>query len=143
MNGAVAAAALAAQWFGGAETGTPVAESMTVSAKRSPVLRFWLILLLAAAGGFVSLSYEIFFFRTVSYASGSSATAFAVTLSAFLVGIASGSRQAGEQCRTATQAETMRRLVDTLLMACVLGVLFLPLLDHLPGSTLASWAWPC
>ena len=25
----------------------------------------------------------------------------------------------------------MRRLVDTLLMACVLGVLFLPLLDHL------------
>ena len=131
MNGAVAAAALAAQWFGGAETGTPVAESMTVSAKRSPVLRFWPILLLAAAGGFVSLSYEIFFFRTVSYASGSSATAFAVTLSAFLVGIASGSRQAGEQCRTATQAETMRRLVDTLLMACVLGVLFLPLLDHL------------
>jgi spermidine synthase len=131
MNGAVAAAALAAQWFGGAETGTPLAESMTVSAKRSPVLRFWLILLLAAAGGFVSLSYEIFFFRTVSYASGSSATAFAVTLSAFLVGIASGSRQAGEQCRTATRAETMRRLVDTLLMACVLGVLFLPLLDQL------------
>jgi spermidine synthase len=129
MNGAVAAAALAAQWLGGADTG--LAGSMAVSANRSPVLRFWPILLLAAAGGFVSLSYEIFFFRTVSYASGSSATAFAVTLSAFLVGIASGSRQAGEQCRTATQAETIRRLVDTLLMACLLGVLFLPLLEHL------------
>ena len=35
---------------------------------------------LAALGAFVSLSYEIFFFRTISYASGSSATAFAGTL---------------------------------------------------------------
>ena len=60
--------------------------------KRSRALGLPTALALAAAGGFVSLSYEIFFFRTVSYASGSSATAFAVTLSAFLVGIASGSR---------------------------------------------------
>jgi len=54
------------------------------------------VLMLAVAGGFVSLSYEIFFFRTVSYATASSATAFAAILSAFLVGLASGARQAGE-----------------------------------------------
>ena len=45
-------------------------------------------LLLASAGGFVSLSYEIFFFRTVAYLDGSSATAFALTLAAFLIGLA-------------------------------------------------------
>ena len=56
------------------------------------------LLSLAAAGGFVALSYEIFFFRTVSYATGSSSSAFAATLSAFLIGLASGSRQAGENC---------------------------------------------
>src|SRR5262249_40652726 len=50
---------------------------------------------LAALGGFVSLSYEIFFFRTMSYASGSSATAFAGTLGTFLVGIVSGSVNGG------------------------------------------------
>ena len=102
-----------------------------MSTARSPALGLGPVLMLAAAGGFVSLSYEIFFFRTVSYASGSSATAFAVILSAFLVGIASGSQQAAEQCKTATHAETIRRLIDTLLMACLLGILFLPLLDHL------------
>ena len=131
MNGAVAVTALVAQRFGRPEDETVVSEAAAASPARSPVLGLAAVLVLAAAGGFVSLSYEIFFFRTVSYASGSSATAFAVTLSAFLIGIASGSRQAGEQCRTATQAETMRRLVDTLLMACLLGFLFLPLLDHL------------
>jgi spermidine synthase len=131
MNAAVAMAALAAQRFGGAEPEAVVPEVAAISPARSPALGLGPVLTLAAAGGFVSLSYEIFFFRTVSYASGSSATAFAVTLSAFLVGIASGSRQAAEQCKTATHAETMRRLIDTLLMACLLGILFLPLLDHL------------
>ena len=58
-----------------------------------------LALLLAALGGFISLSYEIFLFRTVSYASGSSATAFAVTLACFLTGIAGGSRQCGKNLR--------------------------------------------
>jgi len=131
MNVAVALAALVALRFGGAEAKAVEREIAAMSPARSPALGLGTVLALAAAGGFVSLSYEIFFFRTVSYASGSSATTFAVTLSAFLVGIASGSRQAAEQCKTATHTETMRRLIDTLLIACLLGILFLPLLDHL------------
>jgi spermidine synthase/predicted MFS family arabinose efflux permease len=131
MNGAVALGALAAQRFGHPDAELPLPGTATVSRERSPALRQGAVLALAAAGGFVSLSYEIFFFRTVSYASGSSSTAFAVTLSAFLVGIASGSRQAGEHCERATQAEMMRRLVNALLMASAVGMLFLPLLDHL------------
>ena len=129
MNGAVALAALATHWFGSPHSTSPTADAAPAT-DAAPALGFCLVLALAAAGGFVSLSYEIFFFRTISYASGSSATAFAVTLSVFLIGIASGSRQAGEDCRTATRDQTMRRLIDALLIACILGGLFLPLLDH-------------
>ena len=129
MNFAVAAGAMAAQRYGG----LPAAprRAVTVARNRKPVLALAPVMLLAAAGGFVSLSYEIFFFRTISYGSGSSAPAFALTLSAFLVGIASGSRRAGELCKTATQTQTLRRLADALLLASLIGLVFLPLLDHL------------
>jgi len=129
MNFAVAAGALAAQHYGGS-LAVP-RRAAAVTRNRKPVLALAPVMLLAAAGGFVSLSYEIFFFRTISYASGSSAPAFAVTLSAFLVGIASGSRRAGELCKTATQTQTMRRLADALLLASLIGLVFLPVLDHL------------
>jgi spermidine synthase len=130
MNAAVAVGALAAQWSGSGSQFEPQ-NSPAMPAERAPVLAFGPVLLLAAAGGFVSLSYEIFFFRTVSYATASSAPAFAVTLSAFLVGIASGSRRAGELCKTASQTETMRQLANALLMASLLGLFFLPALDQL------------
>jgi len=100
-------------------------------ARRKPLIEFAPMLAVAAAGGFVSLSYEIFFFRTVSYASGSSATAFAATLSAFLVGLASGARQAGEDCATHSREEAMRRALRSVMSASLLGLAFLPLLDHL------------
>jgi spermidine synthase len=131
MNCAVAAGALIVHW-----RDRPAAEAARMDAPvpslpRKGVLGFGSVLLLAAAGGFVSLSYEIFFFRTVSYASGSSATAFAATLSAFLVGLASGSRQAGSHCETLSRAQAMRRAVRGLVAATLLGAMFLPLLDHL------------
>ena len=85
-------------------------------------------LLLAALGGFISLSYEIFLFRTVSYASGSSATAFAVTLACFLVGIAGGSRRAGQMCVEFQPADAMRKAADELVLANLTGLLFLPLM---------------
>ncbi|MDR3412756.1 MAG: methyltransferase domain-containing protein [Formivibrio sp.] len=96
----------------------------------SPVLGFGTVLALAFAGGFISLSYEIFFFRTVSFATGSSALAFAVTLGAFLVGLASGSREAGEWCEAAGE-NGRRGLVEGLILANLLGSLFLPIVGHL------------
>ena len=130
MNAAVAVGALAAQWSGSGSRLEP-RDSTTVPPGHRPVLALGPVLLLAAAGGFVSLSYEIFFFRTISYATGSSAPAFAVTLSAFLVGIASGSRRAGEFCKSASQTDTMRGLAKALLMASLLGLFFLPALSHM------------
>src|SRR5262249_10261357 len=97
-NGAVAVGALVAHWRDNQNAGIARSEAPSASILRMPSLGLRTVLSLAALGGFVSLSYEIFFFRTVSYASGSSATAFAATLSAFLVGLASGSRQAGHNC---------------------------------------------
>ena len=87
-------------------------------------------LILAALGGFISLSYEIFLFRTVSYASGSSATAFAVTLACFLAGIAGGSRSAGKMCEEFQPADAMRKAADELVLANLTGLLFLPLMTQ-------------
>ena len=128
MNVAVAAGAL---WMHrrGADSASTAAPSETGSS--TPALGFAVVVALAALGGFVSLSYEIFLFRIVSFASGGTATSFAVTLSAFLVGIASGSRQAGHVCRTAPPQEAMRRCIRTLLLAIVLGFAFLPALAQL------------
>ena len=119
INGAVAVGALVMHWHDrrGAWFAT-VAPSTIV---RAPALGLAAVLVLAAAGGFVSLSYEIFFFRIVSYASGSSATAFAATLSAFLVGLASGSRQAGRNCEHFSREEMMRRAASGLMKANLLG----------------------
>jgi spermidine synthase len=131
MNGAVAVGALAAYWRDRRGAQPASSEAARLPLSRTPALNLVTAALIAAAGGYVSLSYEIFFFRTVSFTTGSSATSFAITLGIFLFGIASGAQQAGQVCETASRDEAMRKLVDTLLKAVIAGILFLPLLDHL------------
>src|SRR5262245_35695281 len=75
MNGAVAAGALVMDRRERRDAPFAGSDASPVAAAKPPALGMTAVLVLAAAGGFVSLSYEIFFFRTVSYASGSSATA--------------------------------------------------------------------
>ncbi len=144
MNGAVAVGALAAYWHDGRGVAAALLEAAPSSPTRAPVLNLATAAAIAAAGGFVSLSYEIFFFRTVSFATGSSATSFAITLGVFLFGIASGAQQAGQVCETASRADAMRKLVDTLLKAVAAGIVFLPLLNYvsaLPsGATIGALA---
>ncbi len=129
INGAVALGALGVHVWQRPEMAA-AEERIEARASRAPTLRFEVALLLAAAGGFVSLSYEIFFVRTMSYATGSSATAFALTLGMFLTALASGARSAGEQCRDAAGGPLIKRLVDPLLLASLCGALFLPVLSH-------------
>jgi spermidine synthase len=129
LNVAVAIGALAMHWR---ERPNAAAHELAQPPRAAPrSLALAPVLALAAAGGFVSLSYEIFFFRTVSYASGSSATAFAATLSAFLVGLASGSRQAASNCATLSRQEAILRAAGSLATANLLGIIFLPLLAQL------------
>jgi spermidine synthase len=104
--------------------------SMTAKSAREVIIGMRPVLLLAAFGGFISLSYEIFLFRTVSYASGSSATAFGFTLACFLAGIAGGARSAGTACETLPHTDAMRKAADELVFANLIGLLFLPAMAH-------------
>ena len=100
-------------------------------------LPFGAVLAMACVGGLVSLSYEIFFFRTMSYATGSSPFAFATTLGAFLIGLASGARLAAEACAESSSEALLRQMFRYVLAASVVGGAFLPLLGHLavlPGA---------
>lgn len=128
VNVAVAAGAIAAHAFHRKEENPVVA--FAGHGARESILGIRWVLLLAALGGFISLSYEIFLFRTISYASGSSATAFAVTLACFLFGIAEGARSAGKMCETLRPVDAMRKAADELVVANLIGLLFLPLMAH-------------
>lgn len=94
-------------------------------------LPFGVVLAMSCAGGLVSLSYEIFFFRTMSYATGSSPFAFATTLGAFLVGLASGARIGAEACASLGADMLIRRMRRALLAASLIGFALLPALGQL------------
>src|ERR1700761_7919771 len=131
FNVAVATAAIAAHMVQGETAPAEVA----ISAQRAgkAFLGPRPVLLLAAFGGLISLSYEIFLFRTISYASGSSATTFAVTLAFFLAGIAEVARNAGRTCAALPPDDAMRKAADELVLANLIGLLFLPLMTNMAG----------
>ncbi|MBV8919973.1 fused MFS/spermidine synthase [Bradyrhizobium sp.] len=110
----------------------PTAESPTLAAAPSaPIFGMGFVALLAMAGGFISLSYEIYLFRAISFASGSSSLAFAITLYAFLSGIAVGAQRAGRSCETLAPKDALRQAARELIWANLFGALFLPLMTQL------------
>jgi spermidine synthase len=107
-----------------------VRRPMSAIAIGQPILGLPFVAALAALGGFISLSYEIFLFRTISFASGSSSIAFAITLCSFLAGIAGGAHRAGEACASLLPVDAMRKAVAELMLANLFGALFLPLITQ-------------
>lgn len=103
-----------------------------------PILGMGLVTLLAMAGGFISLSYEIYLFRVISFASGSSSLAFAITLSAFLAGIAVGAQRAGHCCATLAPVDARHTAVRDLIWANLFGALFLPLMAQLAWTGIGA-----
>jgi spermidine synthase len=141
INIAVALSALVVHWRDRHDqifTAAPAPASASAVPPRKPMLAPVSLMGLAAAGGFVALSYEIVFLRAVTDATSASAFAFAATLGAFLIGLAFGARQAGENCAALTREGAMRRALAALMKASLLGLLFLPLLDHLAWLERAS-----
>lgn len=134
FNAAVALGAVAAHEVDRRRVRRAVAQPEPPPATPAPrtSLPFGVVLAMSGAGGLVSLSYEIFFFRAMSYASGSSSFAFATTLGAFLIGLASGARLGGEACSSPGGEMLMRRMLRSLLVASLVGFAFLPVLAHLP-----------
>jgi spermidine synthase len=102
-----------------------------------PVFSMPFAMALAAFGGFISLSYEIFLFRTASFASGSSAFAFALTLAAFLMGVASGSHEAADVCARQAPRDAMRKAIVSLVWANVFAAMFLPLITQFASMAVA------
>jgi spermidine synthase len=110
--------------------GDHVAPIRPAGAIEKPLLGFVPALALACAGGFVTLSYAAFLIRTVSYATGSSATILAATLGTFLIGLAAGARQAARKCKTG-RGDVLASIVLDVMLANLVGCLFLPLLGLL------------
>jgi spermidine synthase len=98
-----------------------------------PILGMPFVTVLAMLSGFISLSYEIFLFRTVSYATGSSSVAFALTLGGFLLGIAGGAREAAQACARLAPRDAMRKASTDLIWGNLFGAAFLPVM--------AQFAW--
>ena len=102
----------------------------TSSADRSR-MAFPAVLTLSFLSGYVSLSYEIFFFRVVSFMTGSNAITFTVTLGAFLVGLAGGAREGGRLClQDVPPASAAPKVLRALVFANLSALAMLPILSH-------------
>jgi len=101
-----------------------------------------LALFYVAASGFIALSYEIMWFRIYAHVSGGTAHVFGIMLSAYLLGLATGSLAARWFC-TETQGINNRSLLTipatTLLLVSILGFLFVPFVAHF--VTYFHYAW--
>jgi predicted membrane-bound spermidine synthase len=92
-------------------------------------LPFPFAILLAALSGFISLCYEIVWYRLYSFASGGPAQCFAYVLGAFLLGVALGSLLSRSLCRTAfTGVQAFARsAAGLILFASLIGFSMVPL----------------
>lgn len=92
-------------------------------------MSFGIALAAVALSGFISLSYEILWYRAVSLASGGSPVSFGLLLGFYLLGLALGARLAGLWCRTADgkgQSRLLRGTAIFVLSANAIGYLVLP-----------------
>jgi spermidine synthase len=112
MNGIIGILALSACLAGRRQPSKdedPLAPcSPLAKATQPPSLPFPWAVIAAGLCGFISLSYEIVWYRVYSFASGSNARAFALLLAAYLEGVAFGSLFSRPMCqkisgRTATR----------------------------------------
>jgi spermidine synthase len=98
-------------------------------------------LVVAAAAGFIALSYEILWYRVISYASWGLPGAFGLLLSAYLLGLALGSRIAGAFCKDQTRAgdkKQLRSLAGFTFVANLVAWLVVPAF----GWSAKRWDWP-
>jgi len=86
-------------------------------------------IVIAGVAGFISLGYEIVWYRLFSYTTGGVAKSFAFLLGTYLVGIAGGSLATNRVCKMISNPRTfIRFLVATVFAANLLGFLVGPLL---------------
>lgn len=90
-----------------------------------------LALAVVAITGFISLSYEILWFRALSFVTGTAPTVFGLLLGFYLGGLAIGSFGSGIFCRNLAahgNRKFLRHIAGFVLLANLFGFLVLPLL---------------
>ncbi len=93
---------------------------------------FPVALAFAALSGFISLSYEIVWYRTYAFVSGARPRGFAFVLGAFLAGIACGSLLSRRLCREPSASNTpvfIRRIALLAVLGNLFGFVTVPLLS--------------
>jgi predicted membrane-bound spermidine synthase len=127
-------------------TATPrVEETAAVErAKSGATLPFPLAMTLAAVAGFISLCYEIVWYRLYSYASGGPAQCFAYVLGSFLMGIAFGSLLSRAICTQASSdvARLARYIAVLVLFSNLLGFAIVPLVALMVQHISFLWSLP-
>lgn len=123
----------------------PVEEKiLPVGAPESgPILPFPAAIALAAMAGFLSLCYEIVWYRLYSYATSGPAECFAFVLGAFLMGIAFGSLLSRRMCQSGSDVTRMLRSISSLLMlGTLLGFYVVPLVAFAVRHVSYLWTLP-
>ena len=102
------------------------------------IIAFPIALALAAISGFISLCYEIVWYRLYSFASDGTAQCFAYVLGTFLTGIAFGSLLGRRLCRGAT----LRSIGVLVLLANLVGFAIVPLVAFCVRYMDYAWTLP-
>lgn len=119
--------------MGGPETRIPDA----LSAER---MEFSLALVIVGTAGFISLAYELIWYRLFSFSSGGLAKSFAFLLGAYLAGIGIGSLVSEPVCKRLPGRKTYLRSVAVFVFAAnILGFLVAPLLCNLVRHVSFYW----
>ncbi len=107
------------------------------------LLPFPMALALAALAGFISLGYEIVWYRLYSFASGGPAQCFAYVLGAFLGGIAFGSLLSRRLCEQSSDVANLARSISLLVaLANLLGFATVPLVALAVQHISFLWTLP-
>jgi spermidine synthase len=104
-------------------------------------LTLLLALAVVAVSGFISLSYEILWYRAISFVSGGVPSGFGLLLGFYLIGLALGAYAARAFCGDAPalgERRYLRYVAVFVLLANVAGFLVLPVLAWL--ASIGGWA---
>ncbi len=101
-------------------------------------MRFRLALFVAAASGFIALSYEILWYRLYAFVTQGAPLAFGVLLGFYLIGIALGSYRSRVYCEATNPEAASRALGRFLFLANAVAFLVAPTM----GWTVTVAPWP-
>jgi predicted membrane-bound spermidine synthase len=133
MNAFVGASTLLLQWFAPCNREPDLPLQSPDRDPAAPSFPFAVGLLLSALVGFISLAYEIVWYRLYAFASGDRAASFALLLGFYLAGIAYGSLVVRDVCRDKLRSDLSRALsalATLILWAGIAGFLVGPALAN-------------